>query len=173
MSLTVTDILLGTVYGMWWAVSVFSQLKNPTVTKLKSKDIFHLLPNWRLFAPVPSRRDYHLEYRYKDDATALTRWKRMNVLSLRNPWQAVWNPRKRLRKAFNTSVRRIARCQRLYGYHAASKSLAYLHLLNYLEHHAFRRNARLLQFRIISAQDYDPSVSTRLVFLSSWHQQDN
>jgi hypothetical protein len=141
------------------------------MAKLKSKDALHLVPNWRFFAPVPARRDYHLEYRVKTTDLQITRWKRIAFYKERTLLSLVWYPDKRFRKAFNTSVRRITRSVRDHGFETAARSLSYMHLLNYLQARHLAKSARQLQYRIVSSQDFADDPRIRLVFTSSWHQQ--
>ena len=38
---------------------------NGTIKSLRYRDILHLIPSWRFFAPTPGCRDYHLELRIR------------------------------------------------------------------------------------------------------------
>ena len=138
---------------------------------MRSFDCLHLIPNWRFFAPIPAKKDYHLEYRLKLGESNTTRWERIELVAQRNFWSMFWYPSKRLRKAFNTSVRRIKRRLSDSGFDSASRSVSYLHLLNYLQNSVLINNAKALQFRIISQQDFAKNRKPRLVFTSDWHIQ--
>jgi len=162
------SIVLAAFSG-WLLLSVAGQFKRPALTAIRYRDVLHLIPNWRFFAPVPARRDYHLEYRLRNAQSQPTRWKRVELLSRRTHWCFFWYPEKRLRKSFNTSVRRLTRIRREYGYDSAARSLAYLHLLNFLQSNA-QLKGEALQFRIITCQDFAPAP-LRLVFTSNWHKQ--
>jgi hypothetical protein len=171
MNLTLIDWLLLAVFVGWWTISLFGQLKQPQVSAIKSKDLLHLIPSWRFFAPVPVRRDFHIEYRLRAQNSDLTRWMRIPLSAEKDFLCALWNPGKRLRKAFSTSVRRLTGTLRQNGYYAAATSLAYLHLLYYVQHITANTEGRALQFRIISCQDLAHDQHVRLIFTSSWHAQ--
>jgi hypothetical protein len=163
------DTALVALFGLWWVISALGQRKCPRVSRIKANDVLHLIPSWRFFAPSPVRRDYHLEYRLKTLESETTRWRRIKFGCDRSFWCTVWNPQKRVRKAFTTSVRRITRLMRAYGFEVAARSLAYLHLLNYLQNRPAASKGSQLQFRIVATQDYADEVRSSLVFTSSWH----
>jgi hypothetical protein len=160
-------VLLAVLLG-WFLASVLNQFKHPWIAALKPRDLFHLIPNWRFFAPIPARRDYHLEYRLMTNTARVTRWQRVTLLPDQRNWWVIWNPRKRVRKSFNTAVRRIVRRLRS-GYSAAATSVSYLQILHYLEHADFSAKSRRVQFRIVTCQDFAGDPRLRLVFTSSWH----
>jgi hypothetical protein len=157
------------VFSVWWLLSVASQFRLPVVQRMKQRDVFHLIPNWRFFAPVPARRDYNLEYRFLDQHGRITRWTRAPLIGARTTLCLVWYPAKRIRKAFNTSVRRLTRRMSKDGRDAAAHSLAYLGMLNYLQHLEALAGTRALQFRILTSQDFAAHPRPRLVFTSDWH----
>jgi len=163
------DITLIAFFSLWWVISAVGQRKGPDVSAIKAKDILHLIPSWRFFAPSPARRDYHLEYRLKTFESEITHWRRVMLSCDRSLWCMVWNPQKRIRKAFTTSVRRITRLMRAHGFEVAARSLAYMHLLNYLQNRHAAAKGNQLQFRIVAAQDFADEVRISLVFTSSWH----
>jgi hypothetical protein len=171
MKLTLADWVLLAVLAGWWIVSLFGQWRNSRVSAIKSRDFLHLIPNWRFFAPVPVRRDFHLEYRLRVPNSEVTPWMRIPLSDERGLRRAFWNPRKRLRKAFSTSVRRLTDVLREHGYYRAATSISYLHLLHVAQHFSANVGAHALQFRIVSCQDLAPNQRVRLIFTSTWHAQ--
>jgi len=165
----VAEIAVVGLLSAWWVISFLSQFKDGPVSRFRSHDVFHLLPNWRFFAPVPARRDYHLEYRTRCAKGVVSKYQRVIFLQERNWLTTFWHPRKRLRKSFNTSIRRILRCKARFGETASLRCLAYLHLLNYLENSVTRNTERAFQFRIITSADYADDPTIRLVLRSDWH----
>ena len=164
-------ILFLAVLSVWWLISLISNWKYEKMKKFRSKDIFHLIPNYRFFAPVPAKKDYHLEYRIQTKASEYSKWKRIEFLSSRNFLSTFWYPDKRLRKSFNTSVRRITKMLSEYDYETTARSNSYLHLLNYLQNRNTAKNSKALQFRIVSQQDFAYNSKPKLVFTSDWHKQ--
>jgi hypothetical protein len=165
----VDELALTVVLGGWLVVSFISQFKCDWISRCRCRDVFHVLPNWRFFAPVPARRDYHLEYRTRSSGGVISRYQRVYLLRERNWLTTFWHPRKRLRKSFNTSIRRILRCKARFGESASLRCVAYLHLLNYLENSIAERTESAFQFRIITSADYAEDPKIRLALLSDWH----
>ena len=163
------EIIFILVLAVWLVTSLCAQFKTGFMSRLRGQDLFHLIPNWRFFAPVPARRDYHLEYRTRSREGRVSRYERIELLRERDWVTTVWNPRKRLRKAFNTSVRRIVRCRLRFGETSSLRCVAYLRLLNYLQGIATDSNGYALQFRIVSAADFADDPRPRLTFRSDWH----
>lgn len=169
IAMTLIEGALIILFAGWWLVSLGGQFKGSAITSLRSKDLLHLIPNWRFFAPVPARKDYHLEVRWTSGQKRVSRWSRVDILPPRHPLRTMlWHPEKRVRKAFNTAVRRITRVLRESGRHRATRSLSYLLMLNFLEHRC-DPDARTIQFRVVSCQDFAETPVVRLVFLSDWH----
>lgn len=154
---------------IWWILSFISQL-NEKVRKIFNRNIFHLIPNYRFFAPLPISRDYHLEYRVlKASSLRPTKWNRIQFYSERSTLSAIWYPDKRKRKAFNTYAKRIILLLRSYSIESAKRSISYRHLLIYLQNISRGKNSVGLQFRIISERSLDKEPGQRLVLISDWH----
>jgi hypothetical protein len=156
----------------WWILSLLGQARTPLMSRLRSRDVFHLIPTWRFFAPAPARRDYHVEYRTMSRKGRISKYVRVPMVNDRTWLSAVWYPSKRRRKAFNTSVRRIVRCRSRFGGDAALRCVAYLHLLNHLQGLCLHTGDYALQFHIISAADFADDPRVRLVLKSDWHRLD-
>lgn len=168
----IEEVALISLLILWWIVSLLGQVKTPFMSRLRSRDVFHLIPTWRFFAPVPARRDYHVEYRTMSRKGRISRYARVPMTSSRTWLSTVWNPGKRRRKSFNTSVRRIVRCRSRFGEAAAFRCVAYLQLLNHLQGLCLDASDRALQFHIISAADFADDPGVRLVLQSDWHHLD-
>jgi hypothetical protein len=163
------EIAVIVMLSVWWIVSLLNQFKDSWTSRFRSSDIFHFLPNWRFFAPVPARRDYHLEYRTRSSKGVVSKYQRMMLLEERSWLTTIWHPRKRLRKTFNTSIRRILCCRTRFGEAASLRCVAYLQLLNYLENSVASDTETAFQFRIITSIDYADDPTIRLALLSDWH----
>jgi hypothetical protein len=168
--MSTSEAVLGGVFFGWWALSIGGQSKARIMNKIRAYDLFHLIPNCRFFAPVPACRDYHLEYRIRAQNGEHSRWERIVLLEERCWWTSFWNPRKRLRKAFNTAVRRIARSRKDWGDRSASQSLSYIQLLIFVTKMAAGHYQNHVQFRILSSSDFAEEPSLRLNFISDWHR---
>ncbi|WP_414504475.1 hypothetical protein [Streptomyces sp. NEAU-L66] len=84
----------------WFTVTVLSQHPNVTFDRLRQYDrLGMLIPNWRFFAPRPSRHDYHLLFRTLSTSGEQSEWRPASRLDGRTWSQAVWFPRRRESKA--------------------------------------------------------------------------
>lgn len=167
--MSTSEAVLCGIFFSWWVLSAAGQSKARMMSTIRSYDLFHLIPNCRFFAPVPARRDYHLEYRTRTENGCHSRWQRVVLLDERRWWTSFWNPKKRLRKAFNTAVRRIARNRKNWGDKSAKQSLSYIQLLIFVTK-MVSGQAGDVQFRILSASDFAEEPSLRLNFISDWHR---
>jgi len=136
----------------WWIFSFISQF-NEKIRKFFGKGIFHLIPNYRFFAPIPIRRDFHLEYRLIKPTTL----------------SVIWYPDKRMRKSFNTYVRRIIKTLSSSNPKGVKKGISYLHLVNFLLNRDAAKESHGIQFKIVSEQTFDELCKPRLVLISDWH----
>lgn len=168
MHLAIREWVLLCILLGWWLISLLYQFRSPTVAAIRAHDIFHFIPNWRLFAPVPTRRDYRLEYRLMTSDGTASGWSRIVLVSERRTWWIVWHPQKRVRKASNTAIKRIVRKTKS-GSLSTSNCLSHGQILRLLQNSPLSAGAQRIQFRILTSQDYAQDQSLRLVFTSSWH----
>jgi len=152
----------------WWIFSFISQF-NDKIRKFFGQGMFHLIPNYRFFAPIPIRRDFHLEYRLIKPSLRTTAWTRIHFFSERTALSILWYPDKRMRKSFNTYVRRIIRILSSSNPKAVSKTTSYRHIVNYLQNNEAAINSKGFQFKIVSEQTFDKTAKSRVVLLSDWH----
>ncbi len=164
----------------WWIFSFISQF-NEKIRKFFGRGIFHLIPNYRFFAPVksdsitrflvpvPIRRDFHLEYRLIKPSLRTTEWTRIKFFSERTTLSIIWYPDKRMRKSFNTYVRRIIKTLSSSNPKGVKKGISYLHLVNYLQNRDAAKESQGIQFKIVSEQTFDELCKPRLVLISDWH----
>jgi hypothetical protein len=88
------------LFTIWAAVSALAQIRQPWARKLRRFDFFGLIPGWNFFAPRPIVADYFISYRVWDtEQRELHPWKRMPLPGERRTIDAVFNLRRRARKA--------------------------------------------------------------------------
>lgn len=172
--MTTQELGLFSLFTGWWLLSFFAQTRSALINKLRYRDLLHLIPSWRLFAPAPGCRDYHLEYRIRHRwQEAPDVWRRVRLCQPRSWSNMLYNPTKRTRKAAATLVRRLLQQSHDYGYDVAVRSLPYLSLLIFLQRRESSRHGVAIQFRIVSCQDFARDCQSRLLFTSSWHIQES
>ncbi len=166
-----SNFIISTIFGGWFLLSFLAQSKSKYINRWKSKDLFKLIPNWRFFAPVPVRTDYHLEYRLLSRDHKKSPWEKAVPLQPRKNWCFLWYPEKRYRKALNTAINQLKRISQTSGYRPAANSYAYLGILYFLQELNHPTDAHALQFRVISKQDFAENSIFNLIFRSRWHSQ--
>ena len=160
--------LLG-LFAAWWLLSLLGQSKTRHIARVRAFDLFHLIPSCRFFAPRPSCRDYHLEYRLRGPSGLECRWRRIVLAGERSWISVLWHPDKRTRKALSTIVRQLSRYLSRWGDQSTRQSLPYLRLLLFVENNISAQTGEALQFRILSSADYAQDCRVRLTFKSDWH----
>jgi hypothetical protein len=101
------DVLVAVFFGAWALVSVLVLFPRIALF-LRERDFFGLVPEWKFFAPIPGRGDFHLLYRdfYPEGNTG---WTEIEVGGGRRWWNFVWHPHRRERKAAFDAARELAR----------------------------------------------------------------
>lgn len=164
------DVIVSLILIFWMGICLLGQWKSAFIDRYRSKDLFRLIPNWHLFAPVPHTKDYHLEYRLRDFGRQCTSWKRVELVAPRKLTSVFWYPEKRLRRELVTSVGRLMKLFANKGNNVAIRSASYLTFLNCVRRVSQKLPADAIQFRIISSQDNVVSTEYRSVYLSNWHK---
>jgi hypothetical protein len=162
------EVLLS-LFVAWWLLSIICQWKTHSIERIRAFDFLHLIPSCRFFAPRPSGRDYHLEYRLRDAAGREDRWRRMQLAGDRYWVTTLWHPDKRMRKGFGATVRYLLQYRTKWGDETARRSLPYLRLLMLVDNQATALKGEAIQFRILSSQDFALDCRVRLTFKSDWH----
>lgn len=164
--MTTVSIALLTV---WLLASAYSQTKGRGVGRLRSHDIFSLIPNWSFFAPRPGTSDYHLLFRDIAADGAPLSWEEIPLADKRSLRGALWNPQKRKTKTLSDVVRGLlvlAQDTTLKDY---SMTLPYLAILNYVS--SLPRPAGRLetQFMILKSEGFFSRDDPKFLFLSNLH----
>lgn len=155
-------------FTVWIALTILGNTKK--FEKLLGKSIFiFFLPQYRFFAPIPARGDYHLLYKdYYEDGYA-TDWTEISLIQERKPWNIIWNPGKRERKALFDVVTDLSK-------HVVMRdpiiklSVPYLLILNFISSIPRSTSPYATQFLLVlshgSCSGKDPDV----FFISDLHR---
>jgi len=101
------DIIVAAFFALWAGASILVLF--PRVASfIRYKDFFGLVPEWKFFAPIPGKGDFHLLYRdlYAEDTTE---WTEIDIGGERRWWNFLWDPGRRDRKAAFDAAREMAR----------------------------------------------------------------
>jgi hypothetical protein len=140
---------------------------------LKCRDACAYIPTWTFFAPNPGVTDTRVLWREQLTDGSVSHWHEV-VPPQCGILRAVWNPRKRARKAVTDCgpmvTRLIARSKQS---PLPMLSLPYLMLVQHIAGISGFPLSLARQFTIVSTQGADDAedATFRLLFISHWHRQ--
>jgi hypothetical protein len=161
------DWLVVLFFAVWAGVSILVLFPKMT-SRLRQRDIFGLVPEWKFFAPIPGRGDFHFLYRdfYPEGCTA---WTEIEVGGRRRWWNFLWHPNRRDRKAAFDAAREMYRFMMPEHQSQLQVSVPYLSLLCYVCGQARTLIPLQTQFLLLYSEaayaDGEPQIS----LLSSTH----
>ena len=122
--------LVAAFFAAWAAASILILFPKAAVY-LRPRDYLGLVPEWKFFAPIPGKGDFHLLYRdfYAEGCTA---WTEIDVGGRRRWWNFIWHPHRRDRKAAFDAARELARFTSPEYRPQIQLSVPYLCLLSYV-----------------------------------------
>lgn len=133
-------------------------------------DAVGLLPGFSFFAPNPGGRDYSLVYRWFDSDVP-SQWHDPYALGRRSWWTALWNPRKRVRKAVIDLSGSLAQdLSASSDRSAAMVSVPYLLLLEHVTGMARDRGGSAVQFAVLVSAGRDGDRQIEVLFSSAVHR---
>lgn len=101
------DVLVALFFAAWASVSLVVLLPKAAAF-LRQHDFFGLVPEWKFFAPIPGRGDFHLLFRdFFPQGT--TDWTELDIGGPRRWWNFLWHPHRREKKAAFDAARELAR----------------------------------------------------------------
>jgi len=95
------------IFALWALASVLVLVPRFSPW-IRAYDLFGWVPEWKFFAPIPGRGDFHLLYRdtYPE---GMSEWTELLLGGPRRPWNCLWHPGRRERKAAFDASREISR----------------------------------------------------------------
>lgn len=165
-----TYLIVGCL-GFWLLASAICQFN---ILRLESffrrMDYFSLLPRWSFFAPNPGVTDYHLLYRDKDQENECGRWRELPIASKRTLLGAIWNPKKRSKKALSDAVQTIVRSSNTLKPSEFKTSICYIALVNFIASLPRKTDGRATQFMIMESYGHYPDKGPKMLFRSEFHK---
>ncbi len=168
MAYTLSDCVIGGVFGVWFAASVVNQFFSKGNVWLAKLDPFRLVPQWRFFAPRPGVTDFHLVVR--DWSPGPGQWREVPVIHERTSLSCVWHPGKRLAKAVLDYVGLARRGSRGDAGNSVVVSIAYLGLLNFVLRAMPLPRDGGRQFAVLETPGFQKVDTPRLVIRSEVHR---
>ncbi|MEP0262705.1 hypothetical protein [Dokdonia sp.] len=157
--------------GFWLLASAICQFNILRLeTFFRRMDYFSLLPRWSFFAPNPGVTDYHLLYRDKDKENECGRWKELPIASKRTLLGAIWNPKKRSKKALSDAVQTIVRSSDKLKASEFKTSICYIALVNFISSFPRKEDGNTTQFMIMESYGHFPDKGPKMLFRSEFHK---
>jgi hypothetical protein len=113
--------------------------------------------------------NYHLLYRDRLADGTITRWTEVDIVDPRCPWHAVWNPRRRQKKAFHDLVTQLMRNSLERPPNELILSVAYLVLLTWVSSFPRTGEATDTQFSIVFGYGTTSDEPPQPAFVSALH----
>ena len=162
----IPTIIIGLILLIWFLVSAVCQYQNQITAKLRSFDVFSLIPCWTFFAPNPGTSDYHLLYRDRYEDGAFTSFKEVSLISRISIVGAIWNPEKRNQKILSDAVRSLAMLVSDLNINEIQVTIPYLLILNHITNLERSDNVDVTQFVIAISYGYI-SLNEPKIFMAS------
>lgn len=174
MDLDRVVIIVG--FSLWLGLSILRQCAASSPRWLGKIDIFGLAPSWRFFGPVPMRCDYRLFFRDRLRNGGVYGWVEITPFQPPDRWRWLWNPDRRLRKAFEVSGRALSRKpspatlqNEPSGLEEICGSKPYLTVRNYVVHLPPAPEGVARQFALTASRDLADDSHAQILFLSRFH----
>ncbi|WJY66996.1 hypothetical protein [Corynebacterium auris] len=166
-----STILFAAPVTIWAAATIAVQLGRGEKLVRRVDPTGLYVPDWRFFAPAPAEHEYHLLYRHELEEE-LTPWQEIGFSQRRSLLHLIWAPHRRSEKGLFDAVSELIQTTKAAKNLASMKiTPAYLALLNVVTHQVVApEEARRVQFLIIRAAEYEPTVIPDPLFLSDLHR---
>ncbi|SRR6266566_465517 len=163
-------LLIG-FFGLWFALSVASQLPTQLSQRIQKLDVFNMIPRWNFFAPTPGMYDVNLLFRDRLPDGALTRWREVPRSTPPRFINPVWNPGRRHNKAVFDVTRHLADQSSRYRDTPIQVQLSvpYIAILNFVSNLSRPYQACQTQFLLMQSYDRASTNEPSVIFLSALH----
>jgi hypothetical protein len=168
MNITLSDGIALGVLAIIFILTIIGQFQNKFVNDIRQKDLLNFLPAWYFFAPTPVTYNVFLVYRvaYEDGQSSV--WQQVAFHEQRMWWHCIWNPKKRMNKAFFDLMKDLIDHIRLNrDEHFVAMSLPYLILLNFVSSREHPIAAAQVQFAIMRKESGE--TDHEVLFVSGYH----
>lgn len=171
MDIALIHLAVGSVFAVWFILSVINQFGFRWFDHMLEIDYFSLIPYWTFFAPNPGQTDYHLVYRDRLPDGSTTSWREVVLTEPRGLISFIWNPKKRSKKVLSDVAMSIARIVRTdpRTEQFVIVSFQYLLILNYLTKSLPAPAGVERQFAIVETAGFFREGPPSVVLRSDFH----
>src|ERR1044071_2289922 len=164
--LTAADALVVAFLIVWFLCCLAAQCSERARNRLYRLDWFHLIPNWRLFAPRPLRRDPLFFRRFQLRHGPRTAWEAVDEGVARPRFASLWYPQARIKKMLIDLTRCFMASRSVAEDFYGMSSPFYIALLWYFSNQHIPADAVAIQFCIVSHREYDEACEPSVIFCS-------
>jgi hypothetical protein len=155
------------LFGTGLAVTAFSQMPGNSFDRIRRKDFFGLIPNWKFFAPIPATDDHEVFHRIRGEDGTWQDWQRTSPPMPRRLAHLVWFPGRRADKGVFDHASELAQLAATADPTELVLSSSYLVVAATVRRRVGElRPVPAHQFAIIKHAGSDESVTPEVVLLS-------
>ncbi|MFI8304001.1 hypothetical protein ACIF80_11195 [Streptomyces sp. NPDC085927] len=152
--------------------TVAAQHPHPAFDRIRSKDLFSFVPNWKFFAPNPATHDFHYVYRTLDHAGETSEWSEIDMIEPRRMSQAFWFATRRPEKSVFDLCTAILQQAAKTGTREVQKTPSYRVLAEFIRKTIRDRQGEAdvkgFQFAVVRAAGHDTSEDPEPLFISPY-----
>ncbi|MET3126226.1 hypothetical protein ABID42_001328 [Arcicella rosea] len=160
-------------FSSWLILTVVFHFPLTGNYKLRVKDPFGIIPDWRFFCPTPIKHNYHILHREFLQNGDTSPWREIQLLPPRSLLDAIWNPGRKSRKSFLDITIELANVASTNkdNENVIIGSISYLTVLNYISQININTNdeCSFIQFALMASCSINKSENTELLLLSKVH----
>lgn len=155
------------VFGAAVALTAISQLPGQSFDRLRRRDLFGLIPNWKFFAPVPATDDHEVFHRIRSSDGEWQEWQRTSPPAPRRLAHLVWFPGRRADKGIFDHATELAQMAAVADATELVLSSSYLVVAAAVQRRVNEiANSHGHQFAVIKHAGADESVAPEVIVLS-------
>lgn len=155
------------VFGIALALTVISQLPGQSFDRVRRRDVFGLIPNWKFFAPVPATRDHEVFHRIRSSDGEWQGWQRTSPPAPRRLVHLVWFPGRRADKGIFDHATELAQLAAAADPAELVSSSSYLVIAAAVQQRVNKNlDSQEHQFAVIRHAGADESVVPEVIVLS-------
>ncbi len=136
---------------------------------LQRQDFSLILPEYRFFAPTPANGDLHLLFRDTFSDGTVGGWTEVCTIQPRRLRHALWNPRKRERKALFDAVVQVSSLRPKHP-SLLMFTVPYLLILNYVRSLERTTAPATVQFAIVKSNGWVTDQRSEWIVVSGTHR---
>lgn len=152
--------------------TVAAQHPHPAFDRVRSRDLFSFVPNWKFFAPNPATHDFHYVYRTLDHADGTSEWSEIDMIEPRRMYQAFWFATRRPEKSVFDLCTAILQQATKSGATEVQKTSSYRVLAEFIRKTVRERqgaeHVKGFQFAVVRAAGHDTSEDPEPLFISPY-----